>query len=137
MSSRPFCHFLALPALLALLPLLGCVSDGFPQRDVSECPTLTPTELRNPIEGDALRIDDWVGDIPNFRMVVSAPLDSNGYVLRPRIESSSPAGIPSRQILETISTWRFCPEVARSLGGRPLRIPISATRQGVGRAANY
>jgi len=106
----------------------GCAT-SLPQRPVEDCASMTPTELRQPIEGRSLRIDDWDGNLPSFEMVVAAPLDEQGYVHDPHVVSSFPVGISNPQLLETISTWRFCPEVARALGGRPLRIPIRANRR--------
>lgn len=118
-------------ATWALSMLTACASSPPPSRPAADCRTMTPSELLRPIEGDPLRIDDWLGNMPDFRMWVDAPLDADGYVRRPRMVTSRPPGIPNEQILETIATWRFCPELAKSLGGRPYRIPIVAERRGL------
>ena len=113
---------------------LACVSAApapRPVRSTQHCGILNDRELRHPIEAETLKLYDSGGYV-RLSMVVEVILDRKGYVTQPRVAWADPPGVFDRAVLESIGTWRFCPQLAWRLDGEPFEIPVNVAFEGEG-----
>ena len=108
---------------LAVAMILGCAAKTF-ERPITDCQTMSEEELRTPIYAQGFALFEDFGGYRRIVIVAEAGLDAEGYVTNPRIARAWPTQRFNEQVLEAVSTWRYCPEYAAQLAGERFEIPF-------------